>query len=109
MARGPKPAHTISLTQAQHGELQHIARLRERAGHAQVVRAKIVVLASEHPEWDNGTISRKVGCTDRTVRMWRRRWREVASIQEASRPGGPRFFSLRPARPDHGAGMHPSG
>ena len=108
MARGPKPAHAISLTQEQYGELQHITRLRESAGHTQVVRAKIVVLAYEHPDWDNGTISRKVGCTDRTVRMWRRRWEEVASIQEAPRPGGPRFFSLSPARPNHRACLHPS-
>jgi len=109
MARGPKPAHPIFLTPEQYGELRHIARLRESASHTRVVRAKIVVLAYEHPDWDNGAISRKVGCTDRTVRMWRHRWNEVASLQEAPRPGGPRLFSLSPAGPDHRVGLHAAG
>jgi transposase-like protein len=38
-----------------------------------VVRAKTLLLAYEHPDWSNAPIARAVGCTDRTVRKWRRR------------------------------------
>ena len=108
MPRGPKPTHTIVLTDGKHRELQRLARSWARVSHADVVRAKIVLLAYEHPEWDNGAIAHQVGCTDRTVRTWRRRWKEVAHLRDVSRPGAPRFFSLSPARPDHRSGMHPA-
>ena len=108
MARGPNPQHVISLTAQEHAELKRLTRLWETASYAQVVRAKIVLLAYEHPNWDNATIARKVGCTDRTVRHWRRRWRDVASLREAARPGAPRFFSLCPTSPDHRPRLHAS-
>lgn len=106
MARGPKPTCEISLTSKAYAELKHLSRLREKASHCQVVRAKIILLAYEHPDWDNVSIARKVGCTDRTVRQWRHRWKEVASIKEAPRPGVPRFFSLNPKSANHSSGLH---
>lgn len=109
MHRGPEPKHVISLTEREYGELQRVARSWARVSHAEVVRAKIVLLAYEHPEWDNGAIARQVGCTDRTVRTWRRRWKEVATLHDAPRSGAPRFFSLSPESPNHGVGLHPSG
>lgn len=109
MRRGPKPAHAIVLVDQERGELQHVARSWARVSHAEVVRAKIVLLAHDHPGWDNGTIARTVGCTARTVRTWRRRWKEVATLNDAFRPGAPRIFSLCPAGPDHRAGLYASG
>jgi hypothetical protein len=61
MARGPEPAHPVRLTSEEYSRLQHISRLR-KAPHGEVVRAKILVAAYEHPDWDNQTISRHAGC-----------------------------------------------
>src|SRR4029453_7488722 len=93
--RGPKPQHTVALTAPEYRELQRLAR-RRTAFYAEVVRAKILLLAYEHPDWSNAAIARAVGCTDRTVRKWRRRSRAGPALQDAPRPGGPRFFPLRP-------------
>jgi hypothetical protein len=92
-SRGPKPRDRIRLTAAEYRELKHISR-RRTAPYAQVIRAKILLLAYQHPEWSNVAIARAVGCTDRTVRKWRSRSRAGPAYQEAPRPGGPRFFSL---------------
>jgi len=107
MARGPRPQHVVRLTAQEYAQLQHLARLR-KAPHAQVVRAKILVLAYEHPNWDNATIARKVGCAVSTVRKWRAASSRGPVLEEAPRPGAPRFFSLPRARSDHRAGLHPA-
>src|SRR4029077_20593038 len=65
--RGPKPQHTVALTAPEYRELQRLTR-RRTAPYAEVVRAKILLLAYEHPDWSNAAIARAVGCTDRTVR-----------------------------------------
>jgi hypothetical protein len=45
------------------------------------------------PRLEQGAaIARAVGCTDCTVRKWRRRSRAGPTLQDAPRPGGPRFF-----------------
>ena len=93
MPPGPKPQQIVRLNAKEYEQLQHLARLR-KAPHAEVVRAKILLLAYEHPDWDNVTIARKVGCTDRTVRKWLKQSREGPILQEAPRSGAPRFFSL---------------
>jgi Homeodomain-like domain len=85
--------------------LQRITRLRT-APHAEVVRAKILVLAYEHPDWTNTAIARAVGCTDRTVRKWRDRSRAGPALKEAPRPGGPRFFPLRGPRASDRPRLH---
>lgn len=105
MARGPKPQHVVRLTAQEYAQLQHVARLR-KAPHAQVVRAKLLVLAYEHPEWDNATIARKAGCVVSTVRKWRAASAREPVVDEAPRPGAPRFFSLHCARPTHRIGLH---
>src|SRR5262249_39602948 len=104
-SRGPKPQRRIRLTRPEYRDLKRISRLRP-APYAQVVRAKILVLAYEHPEWSNVAIGRAVGCTDRTVRKWRSPSRAGPAYQEAPRPGGPRFFPLRGPRPSDRARLH---
>lgn len=108
MPRGPKPAYPVRLHRQQLEELQRIARLRT-AAYAVVLRAKILLLAWEHPDWSHGQIAREVGADDWTVRKWRKRWHENSVIGDAPRAGAPRFFSLGPTRPDHGAGLHSAG
>jgi transposase-like protein len=73
-----------------------------------VVRAKILLLAYEHPDWSNAAIARAVGCTDRTVRKWRGRSRAGPALQDAPRPGGPRFFPLSGAGAGNRVGLYPS-
>jgi hypothetical protein len=43
------------------------------------VRAQIVVLAHEHPDWSNQQLAQRVGTSDRLVRKWRRRWVQTHS------------------------------
>jgi hypothetical protein len=103
--RGPKPSHRIRLDAKEYASLRRLAR-RRTAPHAEVIRAKILLLAYEHPEWSNATIAQAVGCTDRTVREWRARARDGPRLGDAPRPGKPRFFSLGPTRAGDGPRVH---
>ena len=47
--RGPKPQHKMAQTVPEYRELQRLAR-RRAASYAEVVRAKILLLAYEHPD-----------------------------------------------------------
>ena len=79
----------MALTAPEYRELKHLARHRT-APHAEAVRAKILLFAYEHPDWSNAAIARAVDCPDWTVRQWRRS-RAGPALQDAPRPGGPRF------------------
>ena len=92
MTRGPKPKYVFQLTAEQESRLRKLVAAR-KSPQAQVVRAKIVLAAHEHPEWSNQQIAAAAGCTDRNVRKWRRRWTETKKIEDLPRPGGPRRFS----------------
>jgi hypothetical protein len=105
MPRGPKPICLICLTTAQHRCLQHLAR-QTTAAYAQVLRAKIVLAAAAHSQWTNAAIAQRVGCSDRTVRKWRARWRVTRQLADQARGGCPRFFSLGPARSIDRTGLH---
>jgi hypothetical protein len=108
MPRGPKSAYPIRLAPAQLEKLGRIARLR-KAPYEEVLRAKILLLAWEHPDWSKAAIAQKLGTTPWTVWKWRKRWTEDPQVGDMPRRGAPRLFSLSPAGPDHGAGLHPSG
>jgi len=105
--RGPKPRHKVALTAPECRELKRLTR-RRTAPYAEVVRAKILLLAYEHPDWSNAAIARAVGCTDRTVRKWRRRSRAGPALRDAPRPGGPRVFPLSGSGTGDRPGLHPS-
>jgi hypothetical protein len=92
MARGPKPKHEITLTTEQERPLRRLAAAH-RSPQAEVLRAKILLAAHDHPEWTNQQIAQAVGCTDRCVRKWRRRWLEQPSVEDLPRSGRPRVFS----------------
>jgi len=102
--RGPKPQTPIVLTAPEAQTLQRLVRART-SPHGQVVRAQIVLLAHEHPDWSNQQIAQAVAQTDRTVGKWRRRWLETRSLDDLARPGAPRRFSPSRPRPSDGAGV----
>ena len=90
--RGPKPKYAIELTTEEERELRRVANSRN-APYVKVIRARILLAAHDHPKWSNQRIAQEVGCTDRIVRKWRRRWVETKSIEDLPRPGAPRRFS----------------
>jgi hypothetical protein len=104
-SRGPKPQHIVRLTAEEVSQFQRLARSR-KAPHAQVVRAKILLLAYEHPRLHHAAIGRAAGCTVATVRKWRIRSHDNPFVQEAARSGAPRLFSLGRARPGDRTGLH---
>jgi hypothetical protein len=88
---GPKPSYPIDLSEEEKKQLQKQVRAH-KTGKDQVVRAKLLLVANEHPEWSNSQIAKAVGTTDRTVRKWRGRWVATHTIADAPRPGAPRRF-----------------
>jgi transposase len=89
---GPKPKYPIKLLDNQIAELRDWINAR-KTSQVKVMRAKIIMYAHEHPAWSNREIARQVGCSDRVVRKWRRRWVETQSLEDLPRPGAPRRFS----------------
>jgi len=90
--RGPRPRYPVELTPEEECKLRRLVNSR-KAPQGLVMRARILLAAYDHPEWTNQQIARHVGCTDRTVRKWRKRWAERRSIEDLPRPGAPRRFS----------------
>jgi hypothetical protein len=90
--RGPKPKYPIELTTEEEQALRRLVNARN-APQGKVLRARILLSAHDHPEWNNHQIARECGCTPWTVRKWRRRWIETRSIEDLPRPGAPRRFS----------------
>jgi len=90
---GPKPKYKIQLHENEISELRQLINARN-SPQGKVMRARIVLAAHEHPEWSNQQIAAHVGCTDRAVRKWRRRWNESKSVDDLPKPGRPKLFSL---------------
>jgi hypothetical protein len=88
---GPKLSYPICLTEEEKKQLEKQVRAH-KTGQDQVVRAKLLLVANEHPEWSNPQIAKAVGTTDRTVRKWRGRWVATHCIADAPRSGAPRRF-----------------
>ena len=82
----------ISLPEADRAELQRRARCYT-APHAQVVRAKIVLLAVEGLA--NTRIAARLDVHVNVVGRWRRRFAEegLAGLDDRKRPGWPRVFA----------------
>jgi hypothetical protein len=57
--RGPKPQHKVALTAPEYREVQRLAR-RRTASYAEVVRAKILLLTYEHPDWSKKETPMKI-------------------------------------------------
>src|SRR5262245_48244601 len=89
---GPLPKYPIQLTPEQEGHLQHLSTCYT-APFAEVQRARILLLAHQQPTWRNAEIARQVDCCVNTVKHWRQRWRQTASVRGARRPGTRRSFT----------------
>ena len=94
---GPKPKYSIALTSEEEQGLRRLAKAH-KSPQGQVLRAEIVLAAHDQPEWSNQQIAQAVGCSDRTVRNWRRWWTERHQLADRPRPGAPRRFSPGGAR-----------
>jgi hypothetical protein len=97
---GPKPDYPISLTEAERKNLEGVVRAH-KSGQYQVMRARILLSANEHPEWSNQQIAAFSRTSDRIVRTWRQRWVTTHSIADAPRSGAPRRFSPSSACSSH--------
>lgn len=89
---GPQPKYPIELTTEEETKLETLINARN-SRQGEVMRAKIVLTAHRQPDWNNQQIAQEVGCSDRTVRKWRKRWVERHSLADLPRPGAPRRFS----------------
>jgi hypothetical protein len=103
--RGPKSTYKIQLSQEEAKHLQQVVQAH-KSPQAHVVRAKIVLTANAHPDWDNQRIAHAVGTSDRMVRKWRGRWVATRRLTDAPRSGAPRRFSPSRAGPGHRHGLH---
>ena len=92
-------AAPISLSQAEQSELEKLVR-RPSAPQQLVMRAQIILRAARGQS--HGQISRDLGITKDTSRLWRRRWLALQEselsaterLKDAARPGTPAKFSL---------------
>jgi hypothetical protein len=90
--RGRKTDYPITLTDEQQKHLQQLVKARNTPqGRAR--RARILLLAAEHPDWTNDQIAAEVHCVEKTVRTWRKRWCKGQSLDDLPRSGRPRVFS----------------
>jgi hypothetical protein len=89
---GPLPKYPIQLTSEQAGHLQQLSTCYT-APFAEVQRARILLLAHQHPTWCNAEIARRVGCCVNSVKRWRQRWQQTSSVRAAPRAGTRRTFT----------------
>jgi putative transposase len=82
-------AQEVKLSEEQRGQLESFAASRSLP-HAQVQRAKIVLMAAEHVQ--NIHIAERLGTTRETVGKWRQRFVEqgIEGLYDELRPGRPR-------------------
>jgi len=89
---GPKPKYSIILTEQQYKDLKQISQSHSLPW-AEVQRARILILAHEHPDWNNSMIAKSVGNCAEMVKKWRRRWQTDPSVRSSPRPGTRRKFT----------------
>jgi transposase len=90
---GPQHKYKINLGEMQASKFKHIST-SYTLPYGEVVRAKVILLSYQHPEWENSRIAQQVGCSLSTVKEWHRRWISGdTSLQDRPRSGAPRWFS----------------
>ena len=96
--------YRIEPTDEQRAVLEKRARTRT-APHGEVLRAKIVLLASEALE--NKEIARRMDTTPQTVCKWRKRFYEegLGGLEDRPRSGRPPSFSPRDEDGGEGVGL----
>lgn len=76
-------------------KLKELRRLSESymEPYAEVVRARILLLCHDHPDWSNQRIAAEAGCARPTVTKFRHRWASEGSLKSHPRLGAPRKYS----------------
>ena len=97
---GPLPKYPIQLTPEQERHLQQLSS-SYTAPFAEVQRARILLLAHQHPTWRNAEIARQVGCCVQTVKRWRQRWHADRLPARCPAGGHPPHLHAAPAGPDY--------
>ena len=92
---GPRSKYAIRLTPEQEARLQHLSTCY-LAPFATVQRARIVLLAQHHPQWQNAAIAQHLKCHVNTVKRWRQRSQATAALGDAPRTGTRRTFTPLP-------------
>ena len=83
---GPQPKYAITLAPEQEARLQQLSTCY-MAPFAIVQRAQLVLLAHQHPEWQNAAIAQRLGGSVTTVKRWRQRGQTTDVLHDASRAG----------------------
>jgi putative transposase len=91
MAKG-RPKQPIVLQEIDRQQLTSVAQSRSLP-HGLVVRARLVLLAAEG--LPSSTIARRIGLSQQSVCLWRRRYLEhgIQGLHDELRPGRPRSIS----------------
>jgi hypothetical protein len=77
---GRKHSYCIYLDERERKELRHLS-MSHTSPHAEVVRARVLLLSNEHPEWTSEQIAEQAGCQRPTVTSFA----TVGFSREASR------------------------
>jgi transposase len=88
---GPRPKYASTLAPEQEARLQPLSTCY-MAPFAAGQRARIVLLAHQHPHWRNAAIAQHLGGSVNTVKRWRQRWQTTDSLYDAPRAGTQRTF-----------------
>lgn len=87
-------AETVSLSDAQRGQLEGLVRARSTP-QALVFRCRLILRAAAEDQPSNLQIAAEFHCDRHTVATWRQRYlaQGLAGLQDAPRSGRPRSFS----------------
>jgi hypothetical protein len=83
---GPGSQYAIRLTPEQEARLHHLSP-GSLAPCATVQRARIVLLAQPHPQWQKAASAQPLKCPVNTVKRWRQRWQARTAVSDAPRTG----------------------
>jgi hypothetical protein len=89
---GRKKSYQVEVDEKQRKFLNEVVAAR-KSPHAEVQRARIVLICADHADWSDKQVAAEVGCSEGQVRKWRKRWGQTHSLKEAARSGRPRVFS----------------
>lgn len=88
---GRKRSCCIYLNEHEPQDLWRLS-LSQAAPLSEVLRARIILLSSGHPEWTIGQRADEAGGKRSPVIKFRQRWVFAGSIKDQPRPGSPRIY-----------------
>ncbi len=89
----PYPQYHPEFTQEELDQAQQVIR-QHHAPHAEVVRAKMVLILAEDPKIGNDALAEQVGVHYNTAWKWRKRWATNGfRLTDEPRSGRPSDFS----------------